>query len=160
VTLAWPQEHPLKALARTLRPRLQRLCFARCGAAGEPTPGPRPQRAPVESWQRRGAAPLAGQGVVDFAWAKHWVKYGLEHLEAELAGRGAGKFCHGDSPTMADACLVPQLWNAVHRYQTPLGPFPRLASIWENCLEVEAFQAAMPERQAGYQAPAPPPAAA
>lgn len=51
---------------------------------------------------------------------------------------------------------MPQLWNAVHRYATPLEPYKRLSAIWDNCVKLEAFKTAMPERQPGFQKPSGP----
>src|SRR5205823_4009189 len=58
------------------------------------------------------------------AWYRHWIAEGLAKLEAELTqSPGAGSFCHGDAPTMADCCLVPQIFNA-KRYKSDLTPYP------------------------------------
>ncbi len=56
-------------------------------------------------------------------WYRHWIADGLAKLEAELARPGTGKFCHGDAPSMADCCLVPQIFNA-KRYNSELTPYP------------------------------------
>ena len=58
----------------------------------------------------------------------------------------AGRFCHGDSPGMADVCLVPQVFNA-RRFALDLGPYPRIVSIEAACAELPAFKSAAPERQ-------------
>ncbi|TAK53118.1 MAG: maleylacetoacetate isomerase [Betaproteobacteria bacterium] len=79
------------------------------------------------------------------AWYGHWIAEGLAVLEAE-ALRGAARFSHGDSPTMADCCLVPQIFNA-RRYACDLAPYPRLLRIFDACMELEAFQRAQPSRQ-------------
>lgn len=82
------------------------------------------------------------------AWYRHWVALGLEALERQLAGSAAtGMFCHGDSPTMADCCLVPQLYNA-RRFDCDLAAYPTIAAIDRRCGELEAFERARPERQA------------
>lgn len=81
------------------------------------------------------------------AWYRHWVAEGLAAFEAEVAGHPAtGAFCHGDSPTLADVCLVPQLANG-RRYECDLAPYPALLAIEARCLALPAFQAALPERQ-------------
>jgi maleylacetoacetate isomerase len=79
------------------------------------------------------------------AWYVHWVTEGLAALEAMAAPR-AGAFLFGDSPTIADVCLVPQLYNA-RRFNAPLELFPTLLRADENANRIEAFAAASPERQ-------------
>jgi maleylacetoacetate isomerase len=81
------------------------------------------------------------------AWYRHWVALGLEAFERQLAGSPAtGMFCHGDSPTMADCCLVPQLYNA-RRFDCDLAAYPTIAAIDRRCGELEAFERARPENQ-------------
>lgn len=80
-------------------------------------------------------------------WYRHWVKRGLAALEALLADHPAtGSFCHGEAPTLADVCVVPQVGNA-RRGGIDLGPYPTLTGIADRCLELEAFQRAAPENQ-------------
>ncbi len=79
------------------------------------------------------------------AWYRHWVETGLAAVEARLAREPAtGRFSHGDSPTLADCCLVPQLYNAV-RYGCDLSGMQTLLRVRDACLALEAFQRAMPE---------------
>jgi maleylacetoacetate isomerase len=78
-------------------------------------------------------------------WYAHWISEGLPALEALALGR-AGDFLFGDQPTMADVCLVPQLYNA-RRYNVPLDNYPTLLRAEENANKLEAFAAAAPERQ-------------
>jgi maleylacetoacetate isomerase/maleylpyruvate isomerase len=81
------------------------------------------------------------------AWYRHWVALGLEALERQLAASPAtGLFCHGDSPTMADCCLVPQLYNA-RRFGCDLAACPTIVAIDGRCAEIEAFRRAIPESQ-------------
>jgi len=80
------------------------------------------------------------------AWYRHWIADGLAKLEAELATDGTGKFCHGDRPTLADCCLVPQIFNA-QRYNCELSGFPVAMRIFEACMALEAFDRAQPSRQ-------------
>jgi maleylacetoacetate isomerase/maleylpyruvate isomerase len=80
------------------------------------------------------------------AWYRHWVADGLAKFEADLARGGTGKFCHGDSPTMADCCLVPQIFNA-QRYQCDLAPYPLTMRIFDACMKLEAFDRAQPSKQ-------------
>ncbi len=79
------------------------------------------------------------------AWYRHWVREGLEALEA-LAMPQAGRFLYGDSVGMADICLVPQLFNA-RRFAVPLGAFPTLLRAEANALAIPAFAAAHPDVQ-------------
>ena len=78
-------------------------------------------------------------------WYAHWISEGLPALEAKAAPL-AGKFLWGEAPTIADVCLVPQLYNA-RRYEVPLDDYPTLLRAEENANKLEAFAAAAPERQ-------------
>lgn len=80
-------------------------------------------------------------------WYRHWAMSGLSALEQMIAGHGlAGRYCCGDTVGLADAFLIPQLFNA-RRFNLDLGKFPRLAAIDQACLELPAFQTAHPDRQ-------------
>ena len=79
-------------------------------------------------------------------WYRHWIADGLAKLEADLARLGTGKFCHGDAPTLADCCLVPQIFNA-NRYNSDLAPYPTTMRVFENCMKLEAFERAQPAKQ-------------
>jgi maleylacetoacetate isomerase len=85
-----------------------------------------------------------GQDEVD-AWYVHWVTEGLAALEA-MAEPRAGDFLFGDSPSIADVCLVPQMYNA-RRFVAPLDQYPTLLRADENAKKLEPFAAAAPERQ-------------
>ena len=78
------------------------------------------------------------------AWYRHWIADGLAKLEAELA-RAPGRFSHGDSPTIADCCLVPQVFNA-RRYEFDPKPYPTLMRVFEACMQLDAFQSTQPSR--------------
>ncbi len=81
-------------------------------------------------------------------WYQHWMNTGfkaLEHLLAESPTTGA--YCEGESPTLADLCLVPQVYNAV-RWDCDLRSFPEIMRINNNCLKLDAFHQAAPEQQA------------
>jgi maleylacetoacetate isomerase len=81
------------------------------------------------------------------AWYRHWVALGLDALERQLVGNPAtGRFCHGDTPGMADCCLVPQLYNA-RRFDCDLSSYPTLLAIDARCAELAAFRAAHPDLQ-------------
>ncbi len=77
------------------------------------------------------------------AWYRHWVADGLAKLEADLRDE---RFCHGDSPTLADCCLVPQIFNA-QRYQCDLAPYPRTMRVFGQCMKLDAFERAQPAKQ-------------
>jgi len=80
-------------------------------------------------------------------WVRHWIVEGFLAVEAMLTDHPAtGRFCEGDRPTLADCCLVPQVYNA-RRFGVDLNPFPTIARIEEACLKLPAFDAARPERQ-------------
>ncbi len=85
------------------------------------------------------------QAAVD-RWYAHWVKEGLDALEV-MARQRAGAFLFGDSPTLADVCLVPQLYNA-RRFNVPLDPYPILRRAEESASALPAFAAAHPDRVA------------
>ncbi len=81
------------------------------------------------------------------AWYRHWIADGLARFEADLAGaKSTGRFCHGDAPTMADCCLVPQIFNA-QRYQCDTVPYPATMRVHAECMKVEAFTRAQPSQQ-------------
>jgi maleylacetoacetate isomerase len=77
-------------------------------------------------------------------WYAHWIAEGLEALEA-LAAPRAGRFLFGDAPTLADVCLVPQLYNA-RRFKVPLDAYPSLLRAEESASQIDAFAAAHPDR--------------
>jgi len=80
-------------------------------------------------------------------WYRHWCEQGLRAIETTLARDArTGKFCFGDTPTMADCCLVPQIYNA-RRLNSNLADMPFINRINEHCLTLEAFSKALPENQ-------------
>jgi maleylpyruvate isomerase len=87
----------------------------------------------------------------DRAWAAHWIGRGLEALEAVVRD-GAGRFCHGDAPTLADLYLVPQLFGA-RRFGVDLSRFPTLLRVEEACRGLEAFARSEPGCQPDAPAP-------
>ena len=80
------------------------------------------------------------------AWCRHWIADGLAKLETELVRGAAGTFCHGDSPTMADCFLVPQIFSA-KRFHCDLSPYPRAMRVFEACMKIDAFDRAQPSKQ-------------
>ena len=80
-------------------------------------------------------------------WYRHWVIEGLRSLEAHLARNlGTGRFCHGDTPTIADCFLVPQVFNA-QRFDIDVDAYPTIARINALCVDLPAFKAAHPSQQ-------------
>lgn len=88
---------------------------------------------------------------LETGWYQHWLLNGLNALEHSLPEevRDTG-FCFGESPTLADILLIPQLYNA-KRFHIPLYDFPKLSAIDEHCLTLPAFIKASPEQQADYE---------
>ena len=81
------------------------------------------------------------------AWYRHWIGDGLAKFEADLVnGKTTGKFCHGDTPTMADCCLVPQVFNA-QRYQCDTAAYPATMRVFAECMKIDAFDRAQPSKQ-------------
>ncbi|MBE2262442.1 MAG: maleylacetoacetate isomerase [Burkholderiaceae bacterium] len=85
-------------------------------------------------------------------WYRHWVRSGLEAFERQLhalaalreqAALAPSVYCWGDSPTLADCCLVPQIFNG-QRFDTPLDGLPRTMAAFDACMKLEAFQRAQP----------------
>jgi maleylacetoacetate isomerase/maleylpyruvate isomerase len=78
------------------------------------------------------------------AWYVHWCRTGLEAFERQLALLPVGQYCFGDVPTMADCCLVPQIFNA-RRFDTPLDGLPRTMAAFDACMALPAFDKAQPK---------------
>jgi maleylacetoacetate isomerase len=86
------------------------------------------------------------QRVVE-TWYNHWIDVGFHAMEPLLAqDPRTGTFCHGDSPSLADIALVPQVVNA-ERYQLDMTPYPTITRIFDACVQLDAFAAAHPNRQ-------------
>ena len=80
-------------------------------------------------------------------WYRHWIAEGLSGLEGLLSGSGkCGKYCYRDQVTIADCCLVPQVFNA-QRYSCDLAPYPMIMRIFAECMKLDAFIAAQPSKQ-------------
>ena len=77
------------------------------------------------------------------AWYVHWCRQGLEAFERQLVQRPTSTFCHGNTPTLADCCLVPQIFNA-QRFKVNFDGLPRTMAAYEACMALPAFQKAQP----------------
>jgi maleylacetoacetate isomerase/maleylpyruvate isomerase len=77
-------------------------------------------------------------------WYRHWVETGLETVERQLAAQPA-KYCHGDTPTLADCLLVPQIFNA-QRFECRLNHVPNVMRVFEACMRLDAFESTRPEK--------------
>lgn len=82
-------------------------------------------------------------------WSHHWMNLGFVAVEQQLT-LSAGKYCFGDNITMADICLVPQVYNA-NRFNLDMSKFPHICRVAKNCQQHAAFIAALPENQADAQ---------
>jgi maleylpyruvate isomerase len=81
------------------------------------------------------------------AWYRHWITEGFATLEARLSNDPrTGRFAYGDTPTLADCCLIPQIYNA-RRFGVDLAPYPTLELIHDHAMTLDAFRAAAPEAQ-------------
>jgi len=78
-------------------------------------------------------------------WYRHWVETGLETVERQLADSRTGRFCHGDTPTLADITLVPQIFNA-RRVDSRLDHVPAVMRIFDACMKLDAFEQTRPEK--------------
>ena len=80
-------------------------------------------------------------------WIRHWIGQGFRSFEELIAGHpSTGQFCEGDTPTLADICLVPQVYNA-RRFGVDMSAYPTIEAIVASCRELSAFDAARPEKQ-------------
>ena len=80
-------------------------------------------------------------------WVKHWIADGFAAAEAMLADHpSTGTYCEGNVPSIADCCLIPQIYNA-RRFGVDMAPYPTLQRVEAACLALPAFDAARPERQ-------------
>jgi maleylacetoacetate isomerase len=84
----------------------------------------------------------AEQDAID-TWYRHWVRNGLEALERQLQALPDSRYCWGDTPTMADCLLVPQIFNG-QRFNTPLDGLPRVMAVFDACMQLPAFQTSQP----------------
>ncbi|MEY3474330.1 MAG: hypothetical protein RL087_788 [Pseudomonadota bacterium] len=85
------------------------------------------------------------------AWYRHWVRDGLEAFERELAQLPTSRFCVGDTPTLVDCCLVPQIFNG-KRFQVDFSGLSRTMAAFEACMALPAFQKAQPSACPDFEA--------
>lgn len=78
-------------------------------------------------------------------WYSHWIKLGFNAFEQYL-GKTSGSFCVGDQITLADCCLVPQVYNAL-RFKIDLSDYPLIQKVYKNCMQLDAFTESIPENQ-------------
>ncbi|RCS57090.1 maleylacetoacetate isomerase [Parvibium lacunae] len=131
---------------------------------------PHPSLLPGDAWQRAQIRafcqviacdihPLNNTGVLNYqraqpgftqaaqtAWIHHWILRGLQALETRLAGQAQQPYCFGPAPTMADCCLIPQIFNAL-RYDCPLETVPQLVRIYQHAMTNPIFINASPAQQ-------------
>ncbi len=84
-------------------------------------------------------------------WYRHWVREGLLAFERQLAQWPMGRYCFGDSPTLADCCLVPQIFNG-QRFDCDFSGLPRTMAAFDACMALAAFQAAQPSACPDFEA--------
>lgn len=83
-------------------------------------------------------------------WYRHWITEGFKALEALVTRFGSDDFCFGEALSLADICLVPQMWNA-RRFNTDLSAFPKLCAIDAHLQSIQAFEQAKPENQPDFE---------
>jgi maleylacetoacetate isomerase len=85
------------------------------------------------------------------AWYRHWVRDGLVSFEKQLAQLPPAKFCYGDTPTLADCCLVPQIFNG-QRFNCDFSGLPRTIAAFDACMQLSAFDKAQPKNCPDFEA--------
>jgi maleylpyruvate isomerase len=93
--------------------------------------------------------PLAQDEEAKLHWYRHWIDQGFTALECSLKEHSGGNYCYGDSVTMADVCLIPQVYNA-RRFDCNLDPFPLIRAIDAHCNTRAAFLSSAPEKQVDF----------
>ena len=99
--------------------------------------------------------PVGANNETKEIWYQHWIKLGLTSLEKQLStDPRVGRFAFGDQPGLIDICLVPQLFNALSS-KMDMSPYPRLMSIFDECMKLPAFIDASWEKQVDAEGPNP-----
>lgn len=87
-----------------------------------------------------------------FGWSRHWIETGFDAYEASIANDPrTGTFSHGEAPTMADLCLIPQVFNAA-RFKVDMKRYPTIQRIYDSCMRLPTFDAAQPAKQPDAEA--------
>jgi maleylacetoacetate isomerase len=89
--------------------------------------------------------PLGVSDAAKDTWYRHWVREGLEAFERQLLSMPSGTFCYGDTPTLADCCLVPQIFNA-KRFDVELTGLPRTMAAFDAAMALDSFSSTQPSR--------------
>ena len=84
-------------------------------------------------------------------WYRHWCREGLEAFERQLSRLPTSVYCYGDTPTLADCCLVPQIFNA-QRFDVNFDGLTRTLAAHEACMKLPAFQKAQPSACTDFEA--------
>lgn len=79
-------------------------------------------------------------------WYNHWITLGFDTIEHRLSEPDTGRFMHGDTPSLADICLVPQVFNAAN-FQLDLEPYPRIRRVFDEAMALQEFSTAVPASQ-------------
>jgi len=97
------------------------------------------------------AKPLGHDEKTVEVWFNHWIRIGFEAIEPMLRDKRTGNFCYGDTPGLADICLVPQVFNARRYPSFDLTPFPTIVRVFGNCMQLDAFKRAAPDQQPDFE---------
>ena len=85
------------------------------------------------------------------SWYLHWITEGFNAIEKSLKNNdNEAQFCFGESPSLADVCLIPQVYNGL-RFHCDISEYPIIKSIWDHCMSFDAFKRAAPESQPDAQ---------